>query len=100
MTKGINAMAEDVKTGWLPIDSAPRDGTPILLLSAEGEIGLGYIEVSPHNGKDRGSAAWISRRDGFGEQITEVWVGGTRPYNANCWMPLPTVGERGGERDG
>lgn len=67
---------------WHPIETAPTDGTPILLYSPEGHTGLGYLEASRYSEHLSGNAAW-SRAD------ERVFLGGYRPRDATHWMPLP-----------
>ena len=67
-----------VPEGWKPIETAPKDGTTVLLRSKYGSHGDGY---------------WLqSARDGLG-----AWVW---PYLRNepwFWMPLPAAPGAGGE---
>lgn len=73
---------------WLAIESAPRDGTPILLWSPDGHHGLGYILE-----EDRGfgpmaseGAVWCGQK--LGERRPSAWGGGWRAHEATHWAPL------------
>lgn len=74
----------------MPIDTAPIDGTPIILLSPDGVVGIGFIEISGFEGHtyNSGHAAWIGRRQY--ESKTSVWLGGHSPEEATHWQYLPT----------
>ena len=75
---------------WQTIESAPKDRTPMLLLSPDGEIGIGYIEEAGMEDQTwfSGSAAWIGTRR-F-DKSASVWLGGHKPEEATHWMPLPS----------
>jgi hypothetical protein len=78
-----------IEPQWLPISSAPKDGTPILLF-AEGKIGIGYIEQRARSERLIGHASWIGREKwADGDTHTEVTLGWVRPADATHWMPLP-----------
>lgn len=67
---------------WQPIDTAPKDGTPILLWDAESKsVNVGYWldrYTQPFHALVRGEDAnWCDD-------------GGANPiFNATHWMPLP-----------
>ncbi len=75
--------------GWMPIESAPRDGTPILAWSLgygarETKMGR-YPEGSP------GYAVW-ARGDGplnYGWVWIEEKHNSAHTWNPTHWMPLP-----------
>lgn len=78
---------------WKPIETAPRDGTSILLFTtchgvveawfAEGE----WSEETPECPRDYSGAAWVCADDAFSIEVeeTEPMEHGT----ATHWMPLP-----------
>lgn len=72
-------------TDWQPIETAPKDGTPVLIVDDVGHIGLGvfgqYNELFESYG--RGSAAWTGGLGGG------VRLGYRDPEEAVGWMPLP-----------
>lgn len=76
---------------WQKIETAPRDGTPILLLSPDGFRGIGYLEIKGFEGHEYlgGHAAWIGTR--AYEHHTSVYLGGHRPEEATHWQPLPAA---------
>lgn len=66
---------------WQPIETAPKDGTPILA------VGKGYPEISIvawHRGK------WVGMCDGQRsiESQGDTWTEYHEPYVTH-WMPLP-----------
>lgn len=74
--------------GWKLIESAPKDGLPMMLIAPDGRIGIGFLEKRGHDGISfiSGSAAWIGKR--WGDSIN-VSLGGYSPEEATHWMPLP-----------
>jgi hypothetical protein len=70
-------MGEVEMSGWQPIETAPRDGTNILIVNASGRADWGHNVPRV--------ACW--QKDGWWgyhetEQIT--------PHRATHWMPLPS----------
>lgn len=80
--------------GWQPIESAPKDGTPVLLYE-QGLIGLFYWGIDPK----------VSR-SATGDPLPEEWIGAIIQSELNAsdvkdklirivgsdashWMPLP-----------
>jgi len=58
---------------WLPIETAPRDGTSVLLYDSEEGIGVGH---------------WVEGDDEFG--VDRFWVAFTTTCSSPThWMPLP-----------
>lgn len=83
--------------GWQPIETAPKDGTPVLLL--EGDIiGLFYFGTEPDFVNFRGKPMkpnWIGTiivsdlvRNESGCKMLKVYGS-----DATHWMPLPPVSE-------
>ncbi|CTQ47681.1 hypothetical protein [Roseibium aggregatum] len=81
--------------GWQPIETAPKDGTPVLLL--EGNIiGLFYFGTEPGYVNFRGEPmkpTWIGTiivsdlvRNDTGCKMLKVYGS-----EATLWMPLPPV---------
>jgi hypothetical protein len=74
---------------WRPIESAPRDGTAILLWDASKNVvvsGCWHNEPehdSPINGYEPGWAWWVSDED------TVMWDGGPDDIPTH-WLPLPS----------
>lgn len=78
-------MTSDCKAGWMPIETAPRDGTPILV-----------YEPSNVPGPDNFSlVTWFTWNDGTGGkwQLAECGSyaadGDTMNDDPTHWMPLP-----------
>ena len=80
---------------WLPIESAPRDGTPILVTNGS-QIWLSYwceCDVWNENGDSfllgKGCGGYESRMDWFGHDDDGV----TRPIfdSVSRWMMLPKL---------
>jgi hypothetical protein len=84
-------IAEDalVERGWQPIETAPRDGTGMLIRSPEGDIGIGFMFAEVFDGMDltRAPAAWYGKRPY--ERTPSVWMGRFDANEATHWMPLP-----------
>jgi hypothetical protein len=75
------------RAGWKPIETAPQDGTPLLLYSPDGRIGLGYFEPQEFDGCKwiNQSAAWIGREN----NRVRLVFGGYEPGDATHWMLVP-----------
>lgn len=78
---------------WQDISTAPKDRTPVLLLSPDQEVGIGYLEVSRYDDFEflSGSAAWVGQRKL--DRVASVWLGGWKAEEATHWMPLPSPPE-------
>lgn len=86
----IAALAPTVSDdGWREIDSAPRDGTPILIVHADGHIGLATLrdDSLPDLRLVSENQAWAGLRSG--DRWPAVWLGGYRATEASHWRPLP-----------
>lgn len=73
---------------WQPIETAPKDGSIILLMNPEGHYGLGFIEISEFDGKPRGQASYCGRRY---MNTASAYCGGYQPTSCTHWMPLPPL---------
>ena len=75
---------------WLPIESAPKDGTPILVY-LDGKTGIASIRLREGYGNSfLGSAeAWsqptLDRNEPF-----RIFMGGFNATDATHWQPLPS----------
>lgn len=69
---------------WQPIETAPRDGTRVLLVFPRGRVYVGSYEVSEHhrNGK------LFYRREGWWLDSAQFMADDSLPM---LWMPLPEV---------
>lgn len=74
---------------WQPIETAPKDGTPLLLVSPDGHLGVGFIFAEVYDGLDLTSdpAAWTGQKEY--ERKPSVWLGRFGAAEATHWMPLP-----------
>jgi hypothetical protein len=72
----------------MPIETAPRDGTPILLC-LKGVIGIGFVRAHRFDDLDLldAPAAWVGTKQW--ESRPTVWMGGHDACEADHWMPLP-----------
>ena len=74
---------------WMPIESAPRDGTEIVL-GMPGDAFAGFWHDGTQNyWKLEG---WFAEMD-RGNLLT------AKPFNATHWQPLPTPPRHAGERE-
>jgi hypothetical protein len=66
---------------WQPIETAPKDGTEVLIFDANAK--KGYVGDTPN------VAYWDDSREAgwWGSYETEQ----TRPHTPTHWMPLPSV---------
>jgi len=76
MTK-INDGGPDAN-GWYPIETAPRDGTRILIQRAPGEWPFIGYWGNPYRYVKKGREAWIGHEWGLHEDSDGL-----------SWMPLP-----------
>jgi len=74
MTRLDTSLIDD--DGWLPIESAPKDGEQVLLCDGMWGPYLGFYEP------DR----WVFYDRECNEAIWNYWVEG---YGPTHWMPLP-----------
>jgi hypothetical protein len=83
-------------TKWELIETVPKDGKPVLLLSPDGDVGLGIVETVDYGFGGGPSvhgrtAAWAGQRPY--ETRPSIWMGGHNPMEATHWMPLPSPPE-------
>ncbi|VVE33864.1 DUF551 domain-containing protein [Pandoraea commovens] len=85
------SVVETLESGWHPIETAPRDGTD-LLLTNRAVISVGHwlhqdAYIREHRDFD---GRWIGQdeSDGFDDWID--WSGGMNPKPTH-WMPLPAA---------
>lgn len=93
----LTSPAPAQEAGWRPIESAPKDGTPVLLFTTchgqvEAWFSPGEMSVDHEGTKDYSGDVWVCADDAF--QI-EVEITGPKPNDyhhgtATHWMPLPT----------
>jgi hypothetical protein len=76
-------------SGWQPIETAPHDGTPILLARDGGFVGIGFIRDHRMCDLDLRDtpAAWIGVDEWT--KRPRVSLGGWDADEATHWMPLP-----------
>ena len=68
---------------WQPIESAPRDGTYILLLMVDGNVEKGYFQKSKYNAFH---GFFIVNNGDY----TDGGYGSDYKCEPTHWMPLPT----------
>lgn len=73
--------------GWQPIETAPRDGTPIFV-AVHTDI-FGWVRGTSRWESHRGICGWVSR--GITDPPGELGLG-----NPSLWQPLPAVPDRVG----
>lgn len=69
---------------WQPIETAPRDGTPVLILTNYGKMATAYSrerKVSDKDGSEYGWIDYMRPQHGYG--------------SVTHWMPLPTPPKEG-----
>ncbi len=67
--------------GWMPIESAPRDGTPILVCYADTYVSNGFLPIA---------VRWRSYHPNAKGEEDFRDIGGARIRKITHWMPLPT----------
>ena len=79
----------ETSTGWQPIETAPRDGTWILLW--DDHLGLAvsgcwydYPGINTPDDYEAPWSFWTADND-----LISFWVGGDDYYSPTHWMPLP-----------
>jgi hypothetical protein len=69
---------------WQPIETAPKDGTKILILDRDGDIEISEWYQSFHD-------EYVQLDNGFYRKETKIWSQGWNGngHRATHWMPLP-----------
>lgn len=82
-------MTSDCKAGWMPIDTAPRDGTAVLLFTESGKTGVGCSLAICFDGLNfnEDNAAYVWKRPG--DNKTSVHMPSGSWDEVTHWMPLP-----------
>lgn len=79
----------ETKSGWMPIESAPKDGSEVLLVCADA-----YTPEAT-------SGWWLNWSGGEGwyhySMPEEKWPGGMTRWFPTHWMPLPAPPQSQGE---
>lgn len=83
-------MTDTQQENWRPMKSAPKDGTRIIVVTAQGEQGGPDIDVVRWGrGKARADECWMSTESMHDCQISyEDW-------EVKFWMPLPSTMPKG-----
>lgn len=82
---------------WQTIETAPRDGTTVLLYTTchgacEAWFSKGeWSQETPINPREYSGSAWVCCDDAFQIEVEEYGPNGRRYYDgtATHWMPLP-----------
>lgn len=86
-------MANRVEDGmaWQSMETAPRDGTPILVLGPNGERGIGRLILEEFDGLkiENSAIAYCHRRPG--DQETSVFMPSSSWGDLVAWMPYPDI---------
>jgi hypothetical protein len=84
-------MGSDVKTGWQPIDTAPKDGTRVLVYGQRGDV----IDI----GSWRGCGRYRPRTKQRSAYFEKAWgADGSHIFSPQPthWMPLPDAPKTSG----
>lgn len=68
--------------GWMDMDSAPRDGTPILVTTAHGEIELTNYFICKTDD-------YVPADGGLFAKVSRVYAEGWNGNTPIAWMPAP-----------
>lgn len=84
---------------WGPIETAPKDHTPVLLRSPSGHTGIGFLYWSGTEEEPwlSGSVAWVGLARG--DTTHSIWMGGERVTDAVAWASLPAPTEDGSQTE-
>lgn len=77
-----------LESGWRPIESAPRDGTPILVCYADTYVSNGFLPIA---------VRWRSYHPNAKGEEDFRDIGGARIRKITHWMPLPNPPKEDGE---
>ena len=84
----LNASPDQAPSDWQGMESAPKDGTRVLLAWADGWIDVGRWLTIERDTKWGDGPSAPSNQSGWSEDGREVsWID-SHPI---CWMPLPSV---------
>lgn len=76
---------------WQPIETAPKDGTKIIVLTVHGEIEISEWYVVT-------TAEYEPAGDGLFRKVETVFSQGWNGNHPTHWMPLPAPPDAGGTR--
>lgn len=92
--------APPVSVGWQPIETAPRDGTEVLILAGGMAIQAFFLEGAwgpdiPGEVREYHGAVWVAFDDLTQFEVEEGALEGGLDYHGGVthWMPLPTPPE-------
>lgn len=96
-TSKTNEDVEYIFGVWYPIESAPRDGTSILVYTESDGIFEAWFEVPKKEylhdwGFEYSGSVWVCLDDKF-RVIAECNENGYHDYPITHWMPLPNKPE-------
>jgi hypothetical protein len=77
---------------WQPIDTAPKDGSEILILTTVGATQARFAPGEWHDypeGREYSGPAWVCCDDQWNIEIEDCGKDGMHHGMATHWMPLP-----------
>jgi hypothetical protein len=81
-------------TEWKPIETAPRDGSEILILTSAGATQARFAAGEWHNyleGREYDGPVWVCCDDQWQIEIEDCGIHGMNHGTATHWMPLPSL---------
>jgi len=77
---------------WQPIETAPKDGSEILLCCVDEECGLGAIFLCQWQAEDDAPNWWIHIARDLWDDAEDLWL--STEWSPTHWVPLPSPPQR------